>query len=306
MSYVRPVREQWCVYCQKRHKTHRWYMTAGGGAYCHYAYRLSEYLHMRDAPIAALWLREHTHDVDVTGSRIAALSYRPDVRGLCDVWALTMASPGWRGHAAFACGFALQLYWPQTMLIFAVELLKYSYDAVNRTVMIRILSLVRRQTHGLRIVGGVLCSGSRGLDPMSNPSERRNGSVRYLSLASEISKWASVADELEAYITGTERSCEVMLRIIRAGRLVSYRGTCDYGNMRLLRCLLYSAGGSMPDTVEWWRHLCRMSPHLHAVAEQNAMSYEVVIQVRDWMRSELGIASYSLMDLTCFLCLVRS
>ena len=130
--------------------------------------------------------------------------------------------------------------------------------------------------------------------------------MRYLSLASEIHKWASVADDLEAYITGTERSCEVMLRIIRTGRLVSYRGACDYGNMRLLRCLLYSVGGTMPDTVEWWSHLCRMSPHLRAVAQQNAMSYEVVVRVRDRLRSELDMESYCLLDLTCFLCLIRS
>ena len=109
--------------------------------------------------------------MDCTGSRIVALRYRPDVRGLCDVWAMVTAAPGWRGHAAFACGFALQLYWPQSMLVFATELMKYSYDDVNRAVLVRIISLVRRRLHGLRIVGGVLCAGPGGLDPMSNPSE---------------------------------------------------------------------------------------------------------------------------------------
>ena len=110
------------------------------------------------------------------------------------------------------------------MLVFAAELLKYSYDDVNRLVLVRILSLVRRRLHGLRIVGGVLCAGPGGLDPMSNPSERRNGSMRYLSMASEVDKWASVAKLLEVYMTGTQRSCREMLRITRSGRLTSYRG----------------------------------------------------------------------------------
>ena len=306
MAYVRRVREQWCVYCQERHGNDRWYLTCGGGAYCHYAYRLAQHLNLRDAPIAFLWLREHKHDVDRTGSRIVALRHRPDVRGLSDVWAMVSAAPGWRGHAAFACGFALQLYWPQSMLIFAVELLKYSFHEVNRTVLIRVLSLVRRRMHGLRMVDGVLCAGSRGLDPMSNPSERRNGSVRYLSLASEVDEWSAVANYLEVYMRGTERSCGEMLRIVRQGRLVSYGGVCDYGNMRLLRCLLYSAGGTMPDGMEWWSHLCRMSPHLRGVAQRNAMSYEVVVMIRDRLRADLDMESYSLLDLTCFLCLVRT
>ena len=92
---------------------------------------------MSDAPIAFLWLRRHAHDVDCTGSRIVALLYRPGVRGLCDVWALFTVAPGWRGHAAFACGFAMQLYWPQSMLMLALELLKHDYVDTNRAMLLR-------------------------------------------------------------------------------------------------------------------------------------------------------------------------
>lgn len=305
MSYARPIRREWCIYCQKHHEADRWYTTCSGGSYCHYAYRRAELTGLREAPVAFLWLREHVHDVDNTGSRIVALCYRADIRGLCDVWAMATATRGWRAHAAFLCGLALQLYWPQSMLIFAIEVLRYRYDAVDRAVLVRVLSVVRQRVRGMRIVGGVLCAGSRGMDPMSNPSERRNGSVRYLSMAAEVDQWASIADSLQTYMSSGEPRCSQMLRIIHEGGLVSYRGLCDYGNMRLLRCLIYCSGQTMADTTEWWDHLYRMSGHLRDVSGRNAMSYEVALRVRDCLRSHLGMESYGLSDLTCFLCLVR-
>ena len=306
MSYRRPVRREWCVYCRTRHDADRWYATLGGGAYCHYAYRLAEQMDLAEAPIAFLWLQDHIHDIDSAGSRIIALRYRPDIRGLCDIWAMTTATPGWRGYATFVCGFALQLYWPQTMLIWAVELLRHPYANVTRTLLVHILRMVRRRLSGLRIVNGVLCASSRGLDPMTNPSERRSGTVRYLSLASQVDAWASVARRLQDYMAGAERGCAHMLGILRDGNLLCYRGICDYGNVRLLRALLCAAGGSVPDTMEWWDHLCRMSRRLRQVTQQNALTYDVVLLLRDRLRLHLSHESYSLLDLSCFLCLLHA
>ena len=197
-----------------------------------------------------LWLRHHVRDIDCTGYRIVSLSHRPDIQGLKSVWAMVCATPGWRPHAAFVTGFALQLYWPQATLLFAHELLRHSYENISGQILKDILTLVQDRLSGMRVVDGTLRIGSSGLHPMKNPSERRLGTVRYLQLVEECGAWARVAHELQTYIESESCTCQKMLDIVRKGRLRTYPGTRNYANIRLIRTLMSISSGNL--FLQFW------------------------------------------------------
>ena len=212
----------------------------------------------------------------------------------------------WAKHVVFLIGFALQLYWPQSIGIFINEILQYEYCCVDRVVLLRVLSIVEGRLRGLRVTNGVLCLGSRGADPLRNPSERRSGAVRYRLLAGEVSRWAGVAHQLQVYMEQTLGSIPGLLQIVRAGQLRSYTGACDYANVRLVRCLISSAGAVTQDSVACWGCLSRMSPHIRGVVRRHGLDYEGAIDARDRLRLLLSMENYSLMDFICFLCLIRA
>ena len=216
------------------------------------------------------------------------------------------ASSQWVQHSVFLIGYALQLYWPQSIGIFIHEILQYPYRSVNRSVLLRVLSVVEGRLCGLRVSNGVLCLGPQGADPMRNPSERRSGVVRYRLLAHEVDRWASVAHQLQFYIEHMVCTIPTLLLLIRDGHLRSYKGLGDYANVRLVRCLISSARAATADSKECWRCLSRMSPHVHAIVRRNALDYETAVDVRDRLRVLLSTEDYTFMDVVCFLCMIRA
>ena len=92
-------------------------------------------------------------------------------------------SSEWKQHAVFACGYALQFYWPYGMIIFAHELLKGTFAEVSMSKLLTIYATVGSRLSGLRVANGALVVGNAGRSPTANPAERRNGAVRYGTLA---------------------------------------------------------------------------------------------------------------------------
>ena len=182
---------------------------------------------------------------------------------------MTCATPGWQPHAIFLCGFVLQLYWSQTALLFDHELLCHSYTQVDRHILKDILSSVQRRLSGTRLVDGVLQTGSVGLHPMKNPMERRSGSVRYLQLADECNQWAIVTDEFQTYVESETCMCTRMLEIIRTGGLRAYRGTRNYGIVRLIRALMTISGGTISYSESCWSCPSGMSRHQRGITRQH-------------------------------------
>ena len=129
--------------------------------------------------------------------------------------------------------------------------------------------------------------------------------MRYLQLAQDWRDWARVADELQVYAESECCTVMRMLEIIRRGRLRTYRGLHDYGNIRLIRVLMTIAGGTMSDSASCWTCLSSMSPHVCGLTQRRALNYEGSICIRDHLRVLLANSSYSVSDLVCFLCLIK-
>ena len=47
-----------------------------------------------------------------------------------------------------------------------------------------------------------------------------------------------------------------------------------------------------------------MSPHVRGIVRRRVVSYEIIMRIRDHMRSVLSDPLYSLHDIVCFLCLI--
>ena len=305
MVQPRDARCLYCAWCQTTHTCRLWYKS-GNVAYCHYAYVRLQRRGGAGEPIAWLWLSSHLHDVDASGHRIAALQYRPDIQGMISVWALMCSVPAWASHAVFACGFALQLYWQPGMIIFAHELLRGSYVDLTKQRLLEIYDIVEDRLSGLRVVQGVLRSGSGGRHPTTNPAERRGGAVRYRALAREYRRWAKAAALLQAYLSHSCCAVPSMLRILRSSSLRSYSGSCSYGNVRLVRSLIAASGAVPMDSPQCWSRLSSMSPHLRHLVGRWGLDHEGAMRLVVKLRHQLGVVSYSLHDLVCFLCLASA
>ena len=87
--------------------------------------------------------------------------------------------------------------------------------------------------------------------------------------------------------------------------LTAYTDQIRYANVRLARAIIAALGLRCSDSVEDWRILCSMSPHMLGLTRRRGLrAHEVAIAMRDAMREALDYPRYSFLDLSCFLCLM--
>ena len=189
------------------------------------------------------------------------------------------------------------------MIMFAHELLSGTYADISMRRLLDIYALVESRLAGLSVVNGVLRAGTVGLHPTMNPSERRNGAVRYRSLAREHRRWAVVAARLQQYLQMDLCSVSHMLSIVRRARLRSYPGACNYGNVRLVRSITEAANATAMGSAACWSTLAGMSPHVRSVVRRWAIDHHSALRLCTLMRRELSLPQYTLQDLVCFPCL---
>ena len=152
---------------------------------------------------------------------------RPDVRSLVDIGQLCLGSQwGSLGDRIFLCGFMLLLYWtyPMQWLWFMVSTMAPS--AVTATVMRNALKTMLATYKKYRVYNGVLRHGvTRGLMVVKNPSERRQGSIRFRKLCGEIEKLRSCAHAIAAAI-GTRRVVNLssVFVVLSSADLAAYTG----------------------------------------------------------------------------------
>ena len=140
---------------------------------------------------------------------------------------------------------------------------------------------------------------------MKNPSERRDGSVRFNALCGSLDAWRAVS-------IGVAQTLE------RSGRAVAMRSVLDamrhpgfdvftqevcYFNVRFVRSVIQACGFRIADTDDDWSILRRMSSSMQTLCERWGLGHVAALDLRDAMRATEP--EYGLLDLSCFLCLAR-
>jgi hypothetical protein len=100
------------------------------------------------------------------------------------------------------------------------------------------LKTMKRFYRQYRVLNGVLrFNCTRGLLVLKNPSERRQGTVRFASLCRQINAWRQCAASLADAIDNNGVDLSDLLAILQNAGLQSYNGSNTYKNQRLLRAV---------------------------------------------------------------------
>ena len=145
-------------------------------------------------------------DTDGTGCRIAAASYRHDVRAVADAYVMLGLYPHLESYSLLVCLFAAQMYssWPMHEFINAIGQSKCSM--VNRSLLRKIGHSVFRRYSSMRVLNFRLSTGIRGCSATKNPSERRNGQVRYDAKLDDLPACIRICDAMSVYSIGGKLS----------------------------------------------------------------------------------------------------
>ena len=256
-----------------------------------------------------LWLvlHEQVHSLDATGRPISVLRQRADIAGMIQVESILRTHSLWSDLSSriWAMGLIFQAYWPESMLLLLVPFTSRAPDSVTPNRLRLWWRRAARILSGCRYVQGVLVAGSVGLDPMRNPSERRSGSVRYRALVADLRLWQQVSIQIAAALgpSGSIVSVRSVLSAMRCDGFRVYSDRICYGNVRLVRAIVVACGYSISDSEDDWAVLKSMSSSMVETCRRWGLHHAAAIALRDAMRA--SFPSYSLLDLTCFLCLSR-
>lgn len=236
-------RRTYCSYCERMHTCvfHR----APGEEYtfCHRAYMIAFRSAAEDEPVHPTWHHMVScgfQTFDITGHLIYTLEHRADARSLASMGQRCLGTRRWRSSAnrIFLCGFMLQLYWSFPMEWLWFMICQTAPVALTAAVMRTCLKTMKRFYRQYRVLNGVLrFNCTRGLLVLKNPSERRQGTVRFASLCRQINAWRQCAASLADAIDNNGVDLSDLLAILQNAGLQSYNGSNTYKNQRLLRAV---------------------------------------------------------------------
>ena len=301
---------RYCCFHDRHHHSSHWYSLSGGGPefdgahWCSAAYlrlvRLGSVRH-------PLWLllNQQVSATDVTGRCIALLLRRADIMALRAADSMLRVSPSWAAlrHRVWAIGFLLQAYWPEPMAMLLSHFLQSSPLSVTMPLLRSWWRRVARAVRGCRYLDGLMVTGSRGCQPMKNPSERCSGSVRYMRLARSMQKWRIAADRVALALQGAGPyvALRAVLGAMRVADFHVFSDSVTYANVRIARAIIVGCGYRIADTADDWLVLSRMSPSMRSLCRRWGLNHAAAIQLRDAVRGTYS--EYSFLDLSCFLCL---
>ena len=298
-----------CCYCGVVHPSSRWYTLYNWTdphcvRWCNAVYlRLLRF----GAARHPLWLhlQPRLARVDNTGRSIALLIRRADISALLSADAILRGSLSWHSLElrVFALALLFQAYWPEPVLMLTTHLLSMRPSETTPERLRSYWRLVDRALRRCRYVDGSLRISDGGLQPMKNPSERRNGRVRYNALTRSLDLWRIVSRRV-AQRLGTAGGVVAIRTILNAFDEPGFRvfnSSICYRNVRLVRAIVVGLGYSIADTPDDWSILSGMSPSMRRMSRRWGLGHDAAICLRDSIRRQHS--SYSLLDLSCFLCL---
>ena len=275
---------RYCVACERRHAPPRW-DNAAGLRICHGAYVHWGRMGLPGPVHPGFYvLHKHRADVDVTGRRIVSLRFRVDTVAFREAY-LLLGQRGWSmAQRLWFLGIVGQLYWSWPIISAVTLVGTRSFQEVSESsVMLDILRTLLTLYGTVRVRGGVLVPGRRGLRPLKNPSERRPGSDRYRQLARGGLKWydacVAIAGELSLSGPGLLRR---MLTALMNNPTRGYPGREDYGHIRICRLFMYAVAAKYTDSPEDWALYRRCSAHVaSSFSLYNIITHEHALAARE-------------------------
>ena len=203
----------------------------------------------------------------------------------------------------FALGLLFQAYWPEPVVMLTTHLLSMRPAETTPERLRSYWRQVARVLRPCRYVDGSLCVSDRGLQPMKNPSERRSGCVRYTALTRSLDLWRVVSRRVSERL-GADGGVVALRSILEAFDEPGFRvfdSSICYCNVRFARAVVAGLGYSIGDTADDWAILRGMSPSMRRLTTRWGLGHDAAICLRDAVRRQHP--SYSLLDLSVFLCL---
>ena len=302
------VTSRYCIGCHCVHASTQWYSigSVDAGRWCNAVYLRLRRIGCCRHPLWLLLLPQ-LHSIDSSGRPISTLASRVDIQSLGTISSLCSGTGRYRPLWArmFLLGLVFQVYWNEPMVVLFGRLSSAGPEDICRRHLVDAWKFVAAMFRGCRYQQGTLCRSSVGLAPMKNPSERRSGSIRYRAMAKNIRGWQEACRSMSRVVgEGRVVSLGAMLSALRVDGFSVFDDRVCYSNVRMVRALIVSLGLSLADTEGDWAILCRMSPHVRGVCQRWSITWGAAIELRGAIRRELGLPGYSLLDLSCFLCLV--
>ena len=246
--------------------------------------------------------------MDATHQRIVALKYRVDAITFRDSYVLLCRLKGWTmAQRLWFLGIVGQLYWSWPILSALTLIGKRPFAEVCRPCyMNHILTTILAMYGGVKVKRGVLVRSNESLcSPLTNPSERASGTVRYRKLIGQPERWYKACKALSALLKGGGPALlPRMLEALRQNSTNGYPGRPDYGHIRICRLFMYAMSYNEVDCEEEWKVYRKCSRCVKKEYERLGIkTYAQAITTRNFMRQVLGMPRYSLSDLTAYICL---
>jgi len=297
---------RYCSDCKRKHHAAKWY---GDDSFwfCHRVYRSMEragwtVLH----PSWSVFYNAMT-DIDATGSRIAAAQYRMDVNAVSDAYVLFAMYPQWESLKLFLVLLAAQMYFPWPMHEFVHSIGRKSCGILSRDLLLKIGDEIFTRYSSMRVLNGRLVYGtSKGFDCTTNPSERKNGSVRYHLMVEDLRGCMCLCSLVEDYFSKNNNvSISAMLKILGDSKCVVFDGKKQYKNVRCCRLFASAAGKVFVSDAIDWEVFATMSRHVSGVIDTLGLrEYKRAAKYVEALGRELSIPSYSINDFIIFVCLL--
>ena len=202
-------------------------------------------------------------------------------------------------HCIFALMFGMQLYFSETIAYWAASFLAINPNLHTEATVWKCMKLVSETWRGIkRQADG--CYANQGISMTKNPSERRDGSVRYKALSSRVAGVRMMSTHM-AMLHSPVHVKEALACLVDSEE---YDDKVSYKNMRLIRLIGTAMQWVWADTEQCWHAWRSMSS---SVAEKckgmYIWDYEEALTIRDEMRKHCS--EYSFPDLICYVCLMK-
>jgi hypothetical protein len=303
----RPPVTNFCAACGCRHSHRRWYGT-GNWKYCGIVYGR---LLRRGARVChPSWpeYEDNVETIDETGARISAAKYRVDVGAIQNIWALCSMYPGWESPTDILLLGILagQYYFSWPMHAFVHEVCSHSPARLGSRVSCIGEKIFARFQCSRFWRNGLVTGTSKGIGVTKNPTERRNGIVRFRQILDDFTNSRSMCAAMAAYLQKPGKvSIVVMLKILGESASSVFSGKTTYKNVRICRIMAVTAQKEFQNSPQDWNVFSRMSPHLRSALKRRGITtYELAIQFAEAISNVIGMPSYTLNDFSIYTCLL--
>ena len=215
----------------------------------------------------------------------------------------------WANFDMFILLLAAQFYFPWPMHEFINGVGALTLRQMKKT-LTKLGKRIFAKYKELRVLDGRLIKHvSRGIQSTKNPSERNNGSVRFLKLLEDLDGSLDLCAKMKLYFNSCKRgivSLGSMLQVLDDSTSNCFSSQLTYKNVRCCRLLALASGKQFENTLGDWKLWSGMSPHISTVLRSLGVQDWKVVEKFLVAFSELVNSPYSISDFIIYVCLLRN